>query len=64
MPVHFVIHTSVDIPTRGGAKVSGFHHEEFKKNAAPHGYGEITEQAQWDNLKYFLEHVVPVAKEA
>ena len=46
MPVHSVIRTSVEIPTRGGAKVSGFDHEEFKKNAVPHSHGEITEQSQ------------------
>lgn len=64
MPIHFVIRTSFDIPTRGGAKVSGFNIDEF--NAAhPLGeHGEITEEDQWNNLKYFLERVIPVAEEA
>lgn len=64
MPVLFVLRTSYDIPTRGGAKVSGFDLEEYEKSAPPHDYGEISEEDQWDNLKYFLERVVPVAEEA
>ena len=64
MPVHGVIRTSFDIPTRGGAKVSSFDIEEFDRKAQPHDYGEISEADQWDNLKYFLERVVPVAEEA
>ncbi len=64
MPVHFVIRTSEVTPTRGGAKVTSFDLEEFEKNAQPHGHGEITEEEQWDSLKYFLERVVPVAEEA
>ena len=61
MPVHFVIRTSRDIPMRGGARVSGFDHEEFKRSASPHDYGEVTEEQQWDNLKYFLERVAESA---
>ena len=64
MPVHFVIRTSSDIPTRGGAKVTGFDLEEFNKTHPPGEHGEITEEDQWNNLKYFLERVVPVAEEA
>ena len=64
MPVHFVIRTSENTPTRGGAKVTAFDLEEFEKTAPPHDYGEITEEEQWANLKYFLERVVPVAEEA
>ncbi len=64
MPVHFVIRTSSTIPTRGGAMVTGFDLEEFNKTHPPGEHGEITEENQWDNLKYFLERVVPVAEEA
>ena len=64
MPVHFVIRTSFGIPTRGGAEVSGFDLQEFEKTAPPHEQGEISEEDQWDNLRYFLERVVPVAEEA
>ena len=64
MPVLFVLRTSFEIAARGGAKVSGFDLEEFEKTAQPHDYGEISEEDQWDNLKYFLERTVPVAEEA
>ena len=64
MPVHFVIRTSLEIPTRGGAKVSGFDLEEFNKDHPEGEHGEISEEDQWANLKYFLERVVPVAEEA
>ena len=64
MPVHFVIRTSEVTPTRGGAKVTAFDLEEFNRTAPPHEHGEVTEEDQWDNLKYFLERVVPVAEEA
>ena len=64
MPVHFVIRTSHDLPTRGGAEVTGFDLEEFNKRHPAGEHGEITEEGQWENLKYFLERVVPVAEEA
>lgn len=64
MPVHFVIRTTEEATTRGGAKVTAFDLEEFEKTAAPHEHGEISEESQWDNLKYFLERVIPVAEEA
>jgi len=64
MPVHHVIRTSFDIPTRGDAMVSGFDIETFNSTAGPIEHGEVTEQDQWDNLRYFLERVVPVAEEA
>ena len=64
MPVHMVIRTSREIPTRGGARVTGFDLEEFNRTHAAGAHGEITEADQWDNLRYFLERVVPVAEEA
>ena len=64
MPILFVIRTSSEIPTRGGAKVTGFDLEEFNKTHPAGEHGEVTEEDQWDNLKYFLERVVPVAEEA
>ena len=38
--------------------------EEFERIAEPHDYGEVTEEDQWENLRYFLERTVPVAEEA
>ena len=59
-----MIRTSSEIPTRGGAKVTGFDLAEFNKTHPAGEHGEVTEEDQWDNLKYFLERVVPVAEEA
>ena len=64
MPIYHVIRTSAEIPTRGGAKVTGFDLEEFKQSHPEGEHGQITEEDQWANLKYFLERVVPVAEEA
>ncbi|MYK39263.1 MAG: mannonate dehydratase, partial [Gemmatimonadetes bacterium] len=64
MPILFVIRTSSEIPTRGGAKVTGFDLEEFNKTHPADEHGEVSEEDQWDNLKYFLARVVPVAEEA
>ena len=58
-----VLRTSVTIPARGGALATGYDHENMQ-NAPPAKYGEISEDQVWDNLKYFLEQVVPVAEEA
>lgn len=63
MPVLGVLRTSTTIPTRGGALASGYDHSELRDPPITE-YGEITEEQQWDNLKYFLERVVPVAEEA
>ena len=74
MPVHFVIRTSVTLPGRGGANVSGFQLKDMTgplcrdipiccKHSSPN-QGGVTEEEQWANLKYFLERVSPVAEEA
>lgn len=63
MPILTVIRTSTTIPSRGGARVTGYDHE-YLRNAPMTEYGVVTEEQQWDNLKYFLERVVPVAEEA
>jgi len=63
MPVYNWVRTSTTVPSRGGALGTGFDHDLVKD--APHTeYGEVTEEQLWDNLKYFLEKVVPVAEEA
>lgn len=63
MPILGVMRTSRDLLTRGGARVSAFHLEEIRDQPLTE-HGIVTEQEQWENLQYFLEHVVPVAEEA
>jgi len=63
MPVFNWLRTSFTIPSRGGALATGFDYE-LMKNAPLTEYGVITEERLWENLKYFLECVVPVAEEA
>ena len=62
MPILMVLRTSSTIPSRGGAQVTGYDHKQMDDSLTDHGI--ITEEDQWDNLKYFLERVVPVAEEA
>jgi mannonate dehydratase len=63
MPVYNWTRTSTTVPARGGALATGFDNE-LMKGAPPSEYGEVTEEQLWENLKYFLEKVVPVAEEA
>ena len=55
--------TSTEIPTRGGALVTGYDDERMRDEPNTE-YGVVTEEQLWDNLKYFLERIVPVAEEA
>jgi mannonate dehydratase len=63
MPVFNWMRTSTTIPTRGGALVTGYDHE-LMKDAPLTEYGEVSEECLWENLKYFLERVLPVAEES
>jgi mannonate dehydratase len=63
MPVFNWMRTSTTIPSRGGAFVTGYDHE-LMKDAPLTEYGVVTEEQLWDNLKYFLERVIPVAEKA
>ncbi len=63
MPVFNWMRTSTNIPTRGGALVTGYDHAQMK-DAPLTEYGVVTEEQLWDNLKYFLERVLPVAEQA
>jgi mannonate dehydratase len=63
MPILGVLRTSRTLPVRGGALASGYDHDLMRdKPLTDHGI--VGEEQQWENLKYFLEHVVPVAEEA
>lgn len=63
MPVFNWLRTSTTIRARGGALTTGYNHQDML-NAPLTEYGEVTEEELWENLKYFLERVVPVAEEA
>ena len=63
MPVLNWTRTSTTVPARGGALATGFDNE-LMKGAPLTEYGEVSEETLWENLKKFLEHVVPVAEEA
>lgn len=63
MPVFNWMRTSTTIKTRGGALVTGYDHRQMV-DAPITEYGEVTEDQLWENLRYFLEKVIPVAEEA
>ncbi|MDF1515104.1 MAG: mannonate dehydratase [Anaerolineae bacterium] len=63
MPVFNWMRTSTTIPARGGAMATGFDYE-LMKNAPLTEYGEVTEDRLWENLKYFLDIIVPIAEQA
>jgi len=63
MPVFNWMRTSTTVPGRGGALATGFDNE-LMKNAPLTEYGEVTEDRLWENLKYFLDIIVPIAEEA
>jgi mannonate dehydratase len=55
--------SSVDVPTRGGALASGFDYEDIR--SAPFTPAGVVEEGRvWDNLCWFLEHVLPAAESA
>ncbi|HLI02570.1 MAG TPA: mannonate dehydratase [Acidimicrobiales bacterium] len=55
--------TSMRRPGRGGALVTAFD-QDVLADAPLTQWGEISEQQLWDNMRYFLERVVPVAERA
>jgi len=57
------IRTSLAVPTRGGALVTGYDHA-LMQDAPLTEAGIVTEAQLWERLAYFLERVVPVAEEA
>lgn len=62
MPVISWFRTSETAFTRGGALAIEFQYEQIKP--APMTWaGEVSEEALWDNLDYFLKRIVPVAEE-
>jgi mannonate dehydratase len=63
MPVFNWTRTSTTVPARGGALATGYDHE-LMRNAPLTEYGVVSEERLWENLRYFLERVVPVAEKA
>ena len=63
MPVFNWMRTSTTTPERGGAVVTSFDYD-LMRNAPLTEYGTVTEDQLWENLKYFLEKVIPVAEKA
>jgi mannonate dehydratase len=56
------LRTSVSTPARGGALVTSYNHAQMK-NAPLTPAGVVSEERLWENLRYFLEKVIPVAEE-
>ena len=58
------LRTADDIAERGGAQVTGFHHDVFKENWAAGTYGNpvITAEKLWENYEYFIRAVLPHAE--
>lgn len=63
MPVFNWSRTSTTVPARGGAMATGYDHD-LMRNAPLTEAGVVSEEQLWDNLKYFLERVIPVAEKA
>jgi mannonate dehydratase len=63
MPVLNWLRTSTTVPARGGALATGYDNELMKNAPLTEG-GEISEEKLWENLRYFLEKIIPVAEKA
>jgi mannonate dehydratase len=63
MPVFNWTRTSTTVPTRGGALATAYDND-LMRNAPLTEFGVVSEERLWENLKYFLEKVVPVAEQA
>ncbi|QMU28253.1 mannonate dehydratase [Adhaeribacter radiodurans] len=61
MPVISWARTTMDRPGRGGALVTSFDNDDIK-NKPLTKYGEVSKEAMWKNLEYFLKAVVPEAE--
>ena len=63
MPVVSWSRTSVALPGRGGAEVTGFDSAVWAGVALP-DEAPVAEETLWETLAWFLERAVPVAEEA
>ena len=55
--------TTMDLPTRGGAVTTAFNLKDLPPQSVPEDQ-RLTHEKVWDNLRYFLERIVPIAEEA
>lgn len=53
--------TATDLPSRGGALVTGYDDTVMRQRPLTE-YGEVGEDRLWENLRYFLDRVLPVAE--
>src|SRR5215213_457268 len=61
MAVFNWMRTSMSVPARGGALVTGYDND-LMRDAPLTEAGVVTEEQLWENLEYFLKKVVPVAE--
>jgi mannonate dehydratase len=54
--------TKTDVPARGGALVSEFDVKEIPAELTE--AGEVSSERIWDNYRYFIQYVMPVAEQA
>ena len=59
MAVFGWLRTASDLPERGGALTTAYHHSHVPAQAA----GSINEETLWENWRYFIEAVLPTAAE-
>lgn len=57
------LRTSMALPDRGGALVTGYDHEIMQRGGMTE-FGEISEDGLWERMETFLKRVVPVAEKA
>jgi len=57
------LRTSTTTPARGGAYTTSYNHKLIQ-NSPLATVDKISKEQLWDNFKYFLEKIVPVAEEA
>ncbi len=55
--------TKTNVEERGGALTSEFDHRVAEAEG-PTEWGEVSEAAIWENIRYFLEAIIPVAQQA
>lgn len=63
MAVFNWLRTANDVVGRGGALVTQFNAADLA-NVPPTYAGETTDEQMWENFRYFLQRVLPVAEEA
>jgi mannonate dehydratase len=59
-----VVRTSYTARARGNAQTTAFRIADVTSATAPHSEVSIPAEAMWDNLEYFLKHVIPAAEAA